>query len=165
MIRKWFILGLLCIVVVILLRDLYKEVIAYNPLADIEFQVRENSAGTKQADAAVKTGWSREIIDNNLFGPSRTPIMPPPPKPPGPIKPIEIPKRPDMSLKGIILDQFGDYVAYIEKDKSRPVQVRQGDRLDDVDVIEIKQKSVELRWNDETIFLSLDKIKTIKKPR
>ena len=67
-----------------------------------------------------------------------------------------------MNLKGIILDQFGEYIAYIEKDKAKAVAARKGDRFDDVEVVDVQQKSVELKWNEENILLSLDRIKTIK---
>jgi len=163
MIRRWAILVFLCLISIILLRDLYKEAIVYNPLQGIEAKGR-GAVNSKELLPGFKAGWSKEIIDNNLFSPTRNPVQLQP-KAQTQMKPIEMPKRPEMTLKGIVLDQFGDYIAYIEKDRARPVPVRKGDRLDDVDVVDVKQKSVELRWNEETISLSLEKIKTIKRPR
>lgn len=164
MIIRWMILGLLCFAVLALSIDMYKEAIIYNPLKGIEVSGRETANNGKQALPVFETAWSKEIVDNNLFSPSRSPVQPKPqllqgrpPEPP--------PKKPELNLKGIILDQFGDYVAYIEKDKARAVAARKGDRLDDLEVLDVQQKSVELKWNEEKIFLSLDRIKTIKKPR
>jgi len=157
-------LGFLCLVVLVLLRDFYKETIMYNPLQEIDVTVKKASNAVGQISSVPEKGWSKDITESNLFSPTRTPVMPRPKMPPG-FKPPEPPKRPDMVLKGVVLDQFDEYVAYIEKDKARAVAARKGDRLDDVEVVDVKQKSVDLKWNDETISLTLDKIKTIKSPR
>ncbi|MFA4830539.1 MAG: hypothetical protein WC855_01410 [Thermodesulfovibrionales bacterium] len=163
MIIRWVILVFLCLAVLVLSVDMYKEAIIYNPLESVEISGREAANNGKKALPVFEAAWGREIVDNNLFSSTRSPVQPPPPQPQG--KAAEPPKRPDMNLKGIILDQFGEYVAYIEKDKVKAVPVRKGDRFDDVEVVDVQQKSVELRWNEENILLSLDRIKTIKKPR
>lgn len=163
MIRRWVILGFLCLVVAILLKDLYKEAIMYNPLQGIEAKGREAVSNGKELSPVFETGWGKEIAENNLFSPTRSPVQPKPP-PQFQMKPVEPPKRPDMNLKGVVCDQLGDFIAYIEKDRAKAVPVRKGDSLDDVEVIDIKEKSVELRWNEETISLSLEKVKTIKRP-
>lgn len=163
MIIRWVILVFLCLAVLVLSIDMYKEAIIYNPLKSIEISGREAANNGKKALPVFEAAWGREIVDNNLFSSTRSPVQPKP-QPQG--KAAEPPpKRPDMNLKGIILDQFGEYVAYIEKDKVKAVPVRKGDRFDDVDVVDVQQKSVELRWNEENILLSLDRIKTIKRPR
>jgi hypothetical protein len=163
MIRRWFILILLSVVVLVLMIDFYNIVKDYNPLLEIE--INSNKIGTiygKDGLPVFKAGWTKEILDNNLFSPTRNPVLP---KPQVQLKPADMPKRPELSLKGIVLDSFEEYVAYIEKDRAKAIPVRKGDRLDDVEVMDIKQRSVELRWNEEIISLSLDKIKTIKKTR
>jgi hypothetical protein len=163
MIRRWFVLGLLCLVIVVLLKNLYKEAIMYNPFHGIEATARAGMNNTKEALPAFEAGWGKEIIDNNLFSPTRSPVQP---RSQVQMKGMEAPpKRPEMFLKGIILDTSGEYVAYIEKDKVKAVPVRKGDKLDDVEVIDVNQKNVELKWNEEMISLSLEKIKTVKKPR
>lgn len=163
MIIRWVISGFLCLAVLVLSVDMYKEAIIYNPLKSIEISGREAANNGKKALPVFEAAWGREIVDNNLFSSTRSPVQPPPLQPQG--KAAEPPKRPDMNLKGIILDQFGEYIAYIEKDKVKAVPVRKGDRFDDVEVVDVQQKSVELRWNEENILLSLDRIKTIKRPR
>jgi len=163
MIIRWVISGFLCLAVLVLSVDMYKEAIIYNPLKSIEISGREAANNGKKALPVFEAAWGREIVDNNLFSSTRSPVQPPPPQPQG--QAAEPPKRPDMNLKGIILDQFGEYIAYIEKDKVKAVPVRKGDRFDDVEVVDVQQKSVELRWNEENILLSLDRIKTIKRPR
>jgi len=160
MIRRWFILVLLFVVVLVLMIDFYNKVKSYNPLQEVEVNSRMGTTYDKQGLHVFKTGWSKEILENNLFSPTRNPVLP---KPQVQSKPADAPKRPELSLKGIALDSFEEYVAYIEKDRAKAIAVRTGDRLDDVEVIEVKQKSVELKWNEEVIVLSLDKIKTIKK--
>ena len=163
MIIRWVILVFLCLAVLVLSVDMYKEAIIYNPLKSIEISGREAANNGKKALQVFEAAWGREIVDNNLFSSTRSPVQPKPLQPQG--KAAEPPKRPDMNLKGIILDQFGEYVAYIEKDKAKAVAARKGDRFDDVEVVDVQQKSVELRWNEENIVLSLDRIKTIKRPR
>ncbi|TAL26518.1 MAG: hypothetical protein EPN94_03065 [Nitrospirae bacterium] len=161
MIIRWAILGLLCFAVLALSIDMYKEAIIYDPLKNIEVSGRETANNGKQASPVFEAAWSKDIADNNLFSSSRSAVQPKPqplqgrpPEPP--------PKKPELYLRGIILDQFGDYVAYIEKDRAKATAVRKGDRFDDVEVVDVQQKSVELRWNEENILLSLDRIKTIK---
>lgn len=160
MIIRWVILVFLCLAVLVLSVDMYKEAIIYNPLESVEISGREAANNGKKALQVFEAAWGREIVDNNLFSSTRSPVQPKPQQLQG--KAAEPPKRPDMNLKGIILDQFGEYVAYIEKDKAKAVAARKGDRLDDVDVLDVQQKSVELRWNEENILLSLERIKTIK---
>ncbi|MEK6651993.1 MAG: hypothetical protein AABY50_03585 [Nitrospirota bacterium] len=162
MIIRWVILVFLCLAVLVLSIDMYKEAIIYNPLKSIEISGREAANNGKKALPVFEAAWGREIVENNLFSSTRSPVQPKP-QPQG--KAAEPPKRPDMNLKGIILDQFGEYIAYIEKDKAKAVAARKGDRFDDVEVVDVQQKSVELRWNEENIVLSLDRIKTIKRPR
>lgn len=161
MIIRWVILVFLCLAVLVLSVDMYKEAIIYNPLKSIEISGREAANNGKKALQVFEAAWGREIVENNLFSSTRSPVQPKPQLPQG--KALEPPpKKPEMNLKGIILDQFGEYVAYIEKDKAKAVAARKGDRLDDVDVLDVQQKSVELRWNEENILLSLERIKTIK---
>lgn len=162
MIIRWVILVFVCLAVLFLSIDMYKEAITYNPLKSIEISGREAANNGKKALPVFEVAWGREITDNNLFSSTRSPVQLKP-QPQG--KAAEPPKKPEMSLKGIILDQFGEYVAYIEKDRVKAVPVRKGDRFDDVEVVDVQQKDVELKWNEEKILLSLDRIRTIKRPR
>ncbi len=136
----------------------------YNPLDGIDIVIKEKSAGdmTESMPMFAK-GWSKDIVDSNLFSPARSYIQPK--QSLLQIKQVEPPRRPELNLKGIALDQSGEYIAYIEKDKAKAIPLRKGDKLDDVEVVEVRQKSVDLKWNEEAISLSLEKIKTIKRPR
>ncbi|MBI4689897.1 MAG: hypothetical protein HY754_06485 [Nitrospirae bacterium] len=136
----------------------------YDPMQGVEARGSEVVNSSKEPAPVYKTGWGNEIVDKDLFSPTRTYVQPQP-KSLVPVKPVELPKRPEVNLRGIVFDQYGDYIAYLEKDRAKPVPVRKGDKLDDIEVVDVKQRSVELRWNEETISLSLDKIKTIKNPR
>ncbi|MEW6214518.1 MAG: hypothetical protein AB1478_04845 [Nitrospirota bacterium] len=145
--------------------NFYREALSYNPMSGLPKKDQANKGIILITPPEFKTGWSKNIMEKNIFSRSRLYIEPKPVVP-GPIAPPPPPpKRPELVLKGIIFDIFGDYVAYIEKDRTKSVPVRKGDRLDDVEVIDITVKKVVLKWNAETIELNMDKIKTISKPR
>ena len=105
------------------------------------------------------------IYEKNLFNTLRTYLEPkpvraaaPPPPPP--------PKKPDLALKGIVLDTFGDYVGYVEINQAKSTQVRKGDKVEDIEVSDITEKAVVLKWMNETITLTIEKVKTLSsKPR
>lgn len=117
------------------------------------------------APPAFAPGWTAELHEKNLFSPTRT-YREPKPVAPASLKPVEPPpKRPEVALKGVILDSFGEYVAYIEIDKAKPVPMRKGDKADNIELIEISGRTAVLKWNSEIMNLSLDKIKTIENPK
>jgi hypothetical protein len=169
MIRRWLILSVMVLIFLYVSWNFYGEVLSYNPLSSLSKGEQANKGVMLITIPEFKTGWSRDIVEKNIFSQSRTyaepkPIItevkpPPPPPPPPP------PKRPELVLKGVILDNYGDYVAYIEKDKTKAVPVRKGDMLDDVEVVDIAVKKVVLRWNAETIEFNMDMVKTITTPR
>ncbi|GAB4484861.1 MAG: hypothetical protein OHK006_09920 [Thermodesulfovibrionales bacterium] len=109
--------------------------------------------------------WSAAIHEKNLFSPDRTYVEPKP----IPIvvpKPVEPPpKRPEVVLKGIVLDTFGDYIGYIEIDQAKPTPVRKGDKVEEIEVLDVQEKKVVLQWKTEQMTLSMDKIKTIRNPK
>lgn len=109
--------------------------------------------------------WSAAIHEKNLFSPDRTYVEPKP----IPIvipKPVEPPpKRPEIALKGVVLDTFGDYVGYIEINQAKPVPVRKGDKVEEIEVLDVQEKKVVLQWMTEQMTLSMDKIKTIRNPK
>ncbi len=161
MIRKLCMLSLMVVLFIYVSWDFYKEALSYNPMSGIPEKARTVDKNIVSiSPLEFKTGWSKDILGKNLFSPSRTYIEP---------KPISIPlpppKRPELVLKGIILNMFGDYVAYIEKDRAKAIPVRKGDSIEDVEVIDVTDRKAILKWNEETIELKMDKIKTISKPR
>jgi|Deesub1362A_J573_1020465.scaffolds.fasta_scaffold00077_84 hypothetical protein len=144
-----------------LLWNFYQEVIVYNPIADIEKteRVLENRIGTV---AAFKPAWGKEIIEKNLFSPLRG--HEPPAEPVEPVEAVEIPppKRPELKLDGIILNQFGEYIAYIKKNHEKTVPLRKGDKFGDILVVDIKEREVELLWNGEKIILEMKTTRTLR---
>lgn len=165
MIRRLCMLSLMVVVFLYVLWNFYKEALSYNPLSGIPEEIRTANKDTTSTTSIplleFKTGWSKGILEKNLFSPSRTYIEP------KPISEFTLPppKRPELVLKGIILDMFGDYIAYIEKDKAKAIPVRKGDSIEDVEVIDVTDRKTILKWNEEIIELKMDKIKTISKPR
>lgn len=164
MIRRLCMLSLMVVLFIYVSWNFYKEALSYNPLSGIPERTRTTDKDTVSiALLEFKTGWSKDILEKNLFSPSRTYIEPKPiseftiPLPP--------PKRPELVLKGIILDMFGDYIAYIEKDRAKAIPVRKGDSIEDVEVIDVTDRKTILKWNGEIIELKMDKIKTISRPR
>jgi hypothetical protein len=145
--------------------NFYTGAIRYNPLSE----VTAKTSGAKEAEVLLSfkysAAWTKDIHEKNLFSPNRSYMEPvpvaavnvPPPPPP--------PRKPEMLLKGIVLDLFGDNIAYIEIDKAKALPMRKGDKTDDIDVIDVSDRKVVLKWNNEIIELSVDKIKTISNPR
>jgi|GEM_PF-1321907 hypothetical protein len=168
MIRKWSIFGILVMMFLYVSWNLYSEVIRYNPLSGNTQTEQTNRNSLVAEFPEFSPGWSKNILSKSIFSRSRTyaeprpvvvqdtkPVVPPPPPP----------KRPELALKGIVLDLFGEYVAFIEKDKAKAVPARKGDMIDDVEIVDVSARKTAVRWNSETIELSMDMIKTISNPR
>ena len=102
--------------------------------------------------------WDKSISEKNLFSPSRTYREP---KPITARALVEPPRRPDLALKGIVLDTYGDFIAYLEINQARPVPLRKGDKVEDIEVTDISEKRVVLKWNGETITMSVERVRTI----
>jgi len=137
--------------------------VLYNPLSDnlvkkVKIRESEPARGTYAA------AWDKIIYEKNLFSTLRTYMEPKPVRVASPPPPP--PKRPDLTLKGIILDTFGDYVAFVEINQAKSTQLRKGDKIEDIEVSDISEKAVVLKWLNETITLSIEKVKTLSsKPR
>lgn len=161
MIRKIIMLSLISVLFVYVFVHFIVNAIFYNPLSDStirEIKPRKDEAVLIPPYAPA---WKSIIYEKNLFSPSRSykrsvtateaPVVPPP-------------ARPAVVLKGIIVDPFGDYIAYIAIDQLKAVPMRKGDKIEGVELINISERKVMLQWNTEKINLTMDKIKTIKKP-
>ena len=144
--------------------NFYTGAIRYNPLSEVS----EKRPGGKGVESLISfkysPSWTQDIHEKNLFSPYRSYIEPKPVAPVN-VPPPPPPRRPEMVLKGIVLDLFEDFVAYIEIDKAKALPMRKGDKTDDIDVIDVSARKVVLKWNNEIIELSVDKIKTISNPR
>jgi len=130
----------------------------YNPLADTlvkKAKIRE-SEPTKAAYAAA---WDKIIYEKNLFNTLRTYMEPKPVR--AAVPPPPPPKKPDLALRGIVLDTFGDYVAYIDINQATTTQLRKGDKVEEIEVSDITEKAVVLKWLNETITLTIEKVKTL----
>lgn len=144
--------------------NFYFEALRHDPISAISVKT-PRAIGAEAIALGYRPAWSREIMENNLFSPGRTYSEP---KPVVIIEPpvyVEPPKRPELALKGIVLDTFGEYVGYIEIDKAKATPMRKGDKLEAIEVVDISSRKVVLQWNGEKIDLSIEKIKTIDDPR
>lgn len=160
MIRKAFILGVLSITTLALLWNFVAEALLYNPFAQMGGIEKAVEAKVKSEDV-FKPAWGTEILKRNLFSQERSPAPKPAPPPDGgrvEQPPEPPPARPDVSLTGIVLNQFGEYVAYVQIGREEPVPLRYGDELDNIKVAEITERKATLTWNDETIILTLENI-------
>jgi hypothetical protein len=162
MIRK---AGMLAVVVFLFLFtawDFYTGALQYDPLASVTLRKPRTQAVDISAPK-YRPAWGKAIYEKNLFSPARgyaepTPAVPASPPPPPPVKP-------QMDLTGIVLDPDGEYIAYISIDRAKAVPMRKGDKMGDVEVVDINEMSVVVQWNRENITLSLNRIKTITNPR
>jgi hypothetical protein len=167
MIRRWFILAVLCVVSAALLWNFVRDVLLYNPLAEI--RSTEKPVSEKPVSKGdFSLAWGREIVEKNLFSPERGYTGSSAPRPNGrpaeTSRPIEEERRerPRFTLNGIILNQFGEYVAYLERANGPALSVREGDVYEGATVLRIHERAVEMLWNGEIIILQLSKGKKHK---
>jgi hypothetical protein len=135
----------------------YKNAIAYDPL-DRDAVKHAAIKETVLAKSAYAPAWDKDISEKNLFSPSRTYLEP---KPVPVTVTVPPPQRPALVLKGIVLDTFGDFAAYLEINQAKAVPLRKGDKVEEIEVTDISEKKVVLQWNNETITMSIEKVKTI----
>ena len=163
MIRKLAILILVAGMAVFSAWRFYVNAIVYNPLDDGDVK-RAKIKESPLAKAVYAPAWGKEIQEKNLFSPARTFAEPKPV--PVMAAPVEPPKRPELVLKGIVLDTFGDHVAYIAINQAKAAPLRKGDKIEEIEVTDITDKKVVLQWYSETITMSIEKVKTLSgRPR
>jgi hypothetical protein len=162
--RRWVILGLLASVVVILLADFLREVLLYDPLGSLEQERKGQALQVEEMPRGFSAGWSEEILRRNLF--SRQRGYEPPPEPPAEAEPAKPPPEPlappDLKLRGVVLDRT-EALVLLEDPKGVVHTLRVGDVLLGAQVLEIGEKEVLLRWQDEEIVLSMKKVRHLKK--
>ena len=165
MIRKIFMLAVVVLLFIYTVWNFYARALNYDPLAEVALKKVRQFQSDSSLSAKHGSGWSDAIFENNLFSPNRTYKEPKPAVlQPSPAV-VEPPRRPELALKGIVLDDFGDYVAFIEIDKGKALPLRKGDRTNDIELVDLSDRQVVVKWNEENITLSIDKIKTILNPR
>lgn len=162
MIRKLLILGTVFLLFLYTVWNFYSEALSYDPMSVISVK-QPKIKEAKVIVSGYSPAWSREILENNLFSPGRTYSEPKPVPVSVPVAPP--PRRPELALKGIVLDTFGEYVSYIEIDKAKAVPMRKGDKLEGIEVVDISSRKVVLQWNGEKIQMSIEKIRNIDNPR
>lgn len=147
------------IIFLLMVKRFYTEALVYEPLT--EFQVHTFLTDTKtrlkpESAHREQRAAIQDITLTKLFRMER-PVLPPrpltaiaPPPPPAPEPP------PQMVLKGIILEPDGKYRAYIEIDGKRLISLRLGEGVDNITLTEIKERSVSLKWKEQTVELSID---------
>ncbi len=121
---------------------------------------KEKKVGVTEKEKEQDAGEMnyRKIVEKNIFHPERKPVEASSPE--EVIEP-EVPAvMPDIALKGIVQRPDGQFVAYvvIEEGPARPVYA--GDRIDDLKVVSITRSDVTMKWRENTIQLSLKKVKT-----
>ncbi len=157
MIRKIVLLAVVFVLFLFAVWNFYSKALVFNPLSGLGAGQAGQQDREKAVAASYRPAWSKEIVEKNLFSPGRTYREP---------KPVShaalVPeKRPEFVLRGIVLDAFGEYVAYLEIDKSKAVAVRKGDKIEKTEIVDVSARQAVLKWNDEIIDLSLERIKTI----
>ena len=164
MIRKYFMLGSVLLLFLYTSWNFYSEALSYDPLSELSVK-QQKTKETDEIVVAYSPAWSKDITDKNLFTPDRSGPKPPPPPPPPPTPPPPPPPRkPELSLRGISQNAAGEYVGYMEIDKATAVPMRKGDKLDDIEVLDVSERKVVLQWLDEKITFSIEHIKTIDTP-
>ncbi len=162
MIRKIIMLSMITVLFVYVLAYFITDAMLYDPFSGSvpkEFKPEQDDFAMIPPYAPA---WNSMIYEKNLFSPSRSYMRSVIPRKTPDIPP---PARPEIALKGIIIDAFGDYIAYVTIDRQKAVPMRKGDKIEDVELVDISGRKIVLQWNTEKINLTMDKIKTIVKPR
>jgi hypothetical protein len=157
MIRKLFLLASVLILFVYAGWNFYAQALALDPLSEVAVARPAPGGAEVLAVAEYRPAWIKTIIEKNLFSPARTYTEPK--EASSALRQPE--KRPDFVLKGVVLDAFGEYVAYLEIDKAKPLAVRKGDKIENTEIVDVSARQAVLKWNGEIIDLSMEKIKTI----
>ncbi|GBE36585.1 hypothetical protein BMS3Bbin07_00733 [bacterium BMS3Bbin07] len=163
MIIKWVMITLLSVIVMLSFINFYQNVIQYEPVRTPN-EKNEPSNMKKKKPLMPEKGWIEDILSHNIFSPARSYK-----DDPGPVTEVEIVqaplKQPELILKGVILNQYNVYIAYIEKDGQKAIGVRSGDKIGDIEVMNISNQSVMLKWNAETITLTLKRVESLNKKK
>ena len=157
MIRKIAMLAAVLFLFLYAVWNFYTQALLLDPLSEVAVERPRQVGHEAGAGVVYRPAWSKGIAEKNLFSAGRTyreqkPVSSVPQVPE---------KRPEFVLKGIVLDSYGDYVAYLEIDKSKPVAVRKGDKIEKTEIVGVSARQAVLKWNGEIIDLSLERIKTI----
>lgn len=165
MIRQWFVIGVMLVITTGAFVNFANKALLYNPLARIEqTEMASNDKAITQQE--YKAAWGLEILQNNLFSKARggsieTPVTPNTDAPDRQDMQEQLDEKPQLSLSGIIVNQYGEFVAYIKKQNDAAVPYMIGDVIDEVIIENINDRSVQFIWYGEKFELSLSKIETL----
>ncbi len=157
MIRKIAMLSAVFFLFLYAVWNFYTQAFLPDPLARIQAEGVRQQGREPGTGKEYRPAWGNGISENNLFSPERTYRE----RKPVAAVPAVPEKRPEFVLKGIVVDSYGEYVAYLEIDKSKPLAVRKGDKIEKTEIVDVSARQAVLKWNGEEIDLSLERIRTI----
>ncbi len=161
MIRKIVVLFAVFFLFLYAVWNYYTQALLPDPLARTRADRPRRQVHLPGAVTRYRPAWGKVISENNLVSPERTYRVR---KAVAAVAAVPE-KKPEFVLRGIVLDSYGDYVAYLEIDKSKPVAVRKGDKIENTEILDVSARQAVLKWNGENIDLSLERIKTIDSPK
>ncbi len=145
-------MGAMLLVLVFSSVNFYQNVIKYKTVTAETVSTEERKKEDSWPELReVRPGG--EILQKNIFSPDRG-FQKDTEETGAPEEPV-VTVMPELTLKGIVLNQYNEYVAYISKDRDRTVAAREGDRIDDLKVTGITEREVTLEWKGRRITLSL----------
>ncbi len=141
----------------------YQNVIKYKPIY-VTTKKGEIEKSEKIVQEAKKVSVDKNLLEKNLFNPDRTYVKKTEEK--ETTEEVEAPKQmPQITLKGIVQNQYDEYIAIISINNKKPIMLRVGEKVEDIEVVEISDRVVEINWLGEPITLTMDKIKNLEEKR
>jgi|GEM_PF-2660538 len=146
------------IIFILSLKRFYTEALTYNPVEKIASLAVEDDRQVKEQTITgrKKPEGLRPDVFNVLFGIEKVKISTQPPVVITPSPPLPPENPPQMVLKGIVLEPDGGLRAFIEIDGKKVISLRSGEGVNNILLTDIKERSVSLRWKDQTVVLSID---------
>ena len=158
MILRGIIIAIVSLIFLMSSIKFYKNVIKYKPVK-IEYKSSEKKQ-RGETDLRVKeVAWDKDITDKNIFSPERSFSLRSEAKAEKE-EPLATSVAPELTLKGIVLNQYNEYVAYIKKDNEKTMAVREGEQIDNIKVLKVRERGVVLEWKGQKMRLSLRSAKT-----
>ncbi len=153
-----------------LLWDFSDRALLYSPLSTSPIQtVTATDTGEKDEDK-FEAAWGVEIVEKNLFNENRSERVSPTDSafgindmPDSDAATRGQAVRPEIILSGIIKNQFGERVAYLQIGKDDAVGARKGEAVQEFKVVDIQQRTVSLGWRGSTFELTLSSNPLIKR--
>ena len=164
MIRRWVIIIIMLAVLGFEGWVFVNDALLYDPLEGFSTKGASSIVNSTHGGGIVNS-WGDEILSGNLFSQDRAFNKPKSDATSQSLPPIALPppEKPKIDLNGTILNQHNEYVAYIVINKGAMMQVRKGDAVDDLSIIDIRERALDIAWNNEVIKLELKNIMPIKR--